>query len=152
MMMWRVCWELLVTPSNMQRVMQSLTPRRGSHVIWPSLQNTCLLRSWLRRHSAQGRQGTDDQDSSLRDQCVHWPGCGITCDYRLLGPSDWSPGPGVAWSPLSPLMMQYSNTRPGPASADQISPAAGPTQTSWSMFHAACFANISSTQWLFSHL
>ena len=57
MMMWRVCWELLVTPSNMQRVMQSLTPRRGSHVIWPSLQNTCLLRSWLRRHSAQTGAG-----------------------------------------------------------------------------------------------
>ena len=98
MMMWRVWWELLVTPSNMQRVMQSLTPRRGSHVIWPSLQNTCLLRSWLRRHSAQGRLGPDDQDSSLRDQCVHWPGCGITCD--CAGPQWLVTRPGVAWSPL----------------------------------------------------
>ena len=148
MMMWRVWWELLVTPSNMQRLMQSLTPRRVSHVIWPSLQNTCLLRSWLRRHSAQGRLGPDDQDSSLS---VHWPGCGITCDWA--GPpvtGHQAPvSRGHLSSPLSPLMMQYSNTRPGPASADLISPAAGPTQTSWSMFHAACFANNSSTQWLF---
>ena len=119
MMMWRVCWELLVTPSNMQRVMQSLTPRRVSHVIWPSLQNTCLLRSWLRRHSAQGRQGTDDQDSSLRDQCVHWPGCGITCD--CAGPQ-WlvtRPRCRVVTSPL----LSWCNT---------AIPGRGPHQLIWS--------------------
>lgn len=149
MMMWRVCWELLVTPSNMQRVMQSLTPRRVSHVIWPSLQNTCLLRSWLRRHSAQTGAGW----SRFLSQ-------GPVCPLTRMRHNLW-----LCWAPVtghqapvsrghlsSPLMMQYSNTRPGPASADLISPAAGPTQTSWSMFHAACFANISSTQWLFSHL
>ena len=151
MMMWRVCWELLVTPSNMQRLMQSLTPRRVSHVIWPSLQNTCLLRSWLRRHSAQGRLRAGW--SRFLSQCP------LTRMRHNLWLS-WAPGLTGDQAPvsrghlssLSPLMMQYSNTRPGPASADQISPAAGPTQTSWSMFHAACFANNSSTQWLFSHL
>ena len=65
------------------------------------------------------------------------------------GPSDWWPGPGVAWpAPSSPrwCLQSWCNTRPGPASADQISPAAGHTQTSWfqqSMFLAACFAHIS---------
>lgn len=111
MMMWRVCWELLVTPSNMQRLMQSLTPRRVSHVIWPSLQNTCLLRSWLRRHSAQGRLGPDDQDSSLS---VHWPGCGITCDWA--GPPVslvTRPRCRVVTSPLLSLLSWCNTAIPG---------------------------------------
>ena len=85
-MMWPVGSELLVTLSNMQRVMQSLPQRRVSHAIWPSLQNTCLLRSWLQRHALQTLLGPEDQDSSGTSYSpgVHWPGCCITSDSAGL--------------------------------------------------------------------
>ena len=135
MMMWRVCWELLVTPSNMQRVMQSLTPRRVSHVIWPSLQNTCLLRSWLRRHSAQLRLGPDDQDSSLRDQCVHWPGCGITCD--CAGPQ-WLVTRPRCRVVTSPLLSWCNTAIPGRGPHQLIRSAPSCRPHSDQLIHVPC--------------
>ena len=122
----------------MQRVMQSLPQRRVSHVTWPSLQNTCLLRSWLQRHDTLQTLGPDDQDSSgtsYTDQDAASP---VTLQASVSPPmaGDQCPVSRGHLSPVSPVMMQYQAWLA--QSADHI-PAAGPSQliTTGSMLHVS---------------
>ena len=137
-MMWPVGWELLVTLSNMQRVMQS-PQRRVRHVIWPSLQNTCLLRSWLQRHALQTLLAPEDQDSSGTSPGVHWPGCCIASDSAgLVSPPMAGDQPPVSRGHLTVPMMQYqARLCTGPVSADQPSCRPPPQLSTGSMLHVS---------------